>query len=318
MDAFLIMLKNVIVFVLLAVPGYLLVKGGVLTTKESGVISKVLTYVGLPFMILTSTVKVEFTKDFAAEMGLLFLFGVVFTFFMLFATAFLCRGVKDDKKNGMMRFAMIFPNNGFLGIPLATAVFLNTRPAVVTFLVVLNIMNNLMLFSLGITMVSGDKSAIRLKKLLLSPVLIAFVAGVILNISGLAGKVPAVGEYSNYFSSIVTALSMVVLGIKLADVPFAKLFLNGSMYYVSFVRLIAFPVLSVAIMFLLRTFLPVSDEMILGTFIAFVMPTAGLASTFADQYGGDTEGAVAYTLGSTILSVGAIPLLYWLVEWILK
>ncbi|MBQ4121781.1 MAG: hypothetical protein IJD35_07195, partial [Clostridia bacterium] len=272
----------------------------------------------MPFMILTSTLKVEFTKDFAAEMGLLFLFGVVFTFLMLFATAFLCRGVKDDKKNGMMRFAMIFPNNGFLGIPLATAVFLNTRPAVVTFLVVLNIMNNLMLFSLGITMVSGDKSAIRLKKLLLNPVLIAFVAGVILNISGLAGKVPAVGEYSNYFSSIVTALSMVVLGIKLADVPFAKLFLNGSMYYVSFVRLIAFPALSVAIMFLLRTFLPVSDEMILGTFIAFVMPTAGLASTFADQYGGDTEGAVAYTLGSTILSVGVIPLLYWLVEWILK
>ncbi|MBR6768323.1 MAG: AEC family transporter [Clostridia bacterium] len=318
MDAFLIMLKNVIVFVLLAVPGYLLVKGGVMTTKESGVISKVLTYVGLPFMILTSTLKVEFTKEFAAEMGLLFLFGLVFTFLMVFVTAFLSKGVRDEKKKGMMRFAMSFANNGFLGIPLATAVFLNTRPAVVTFLVVLNIMNNLMLFSLGISIVSGDKSAIRLKKLLLNPVLLAFVAGVILNVSGLAAKVPAVGEYSTYFSSIVTALSMVVLGIKLADVPFSKLFLNGNMYYVSFVRLIAFPVLSVALMFLLRTFLPISDDMILGVFIAFVMPTAGLASTFADQYGGDTEGAVVYTLGSTVLSVGVIPLLYWLVEWILK
>lgn len=318
MDAFLIMLKNVIVFVLLAVPGYLLVKGGVMTTKESGVISKVLTYVGLPFMILTSTLKVEFTKEFAAEMGLLFLFGLVFTFLMVFVTAFLSKGVRDEKKKGMMRFAMSFANNGFLGIPLATAVFLNTRPAVVTFLVVLNIMNNLMLFSLGISIVSGDKSAIRLKKLLLNPVLLAFVAGVILNVSGLAAKVPAVGEYSTYFSSIVTALSMVVLGIKLADVPFSKLFLNGNMYYVSFVRLIAFPVLSVALMFLLRTFLPISDDMILGVFIAFVMPTAGLASTFADQYGGDTEGAVVYTLGSTVLSVGVIPLLYWLIVWILK
>ena len=318
MDAFLIMLKNVIVFVLLAVPGYLLVKGRVMTTKESGVISKVLTYVGLPFMILTSTLKVEFTKGFAAEMGLLFLFGVAFTFLMVFVTAFLSKGVRDEKKKGMMRFAMSFANNGFLGIPLATAVFLNTRPEVVAFLVVLNIMNNLMLFTLGVALISGDKSAVRLKKVVLSPVLISFVIGLILNVSGIADKVPAVGEYSAYFSGIVTALSMVVLGIKLADVPFAKLFLSGRMYYISFVRLIAFPVLSVAIMFLLRVFLPISDEMILGVFIAFVMPTAGLASTFADQYDGDTEGAVVYTLGSTILSVGVIPLLYWLVEWILK
>ncbi len=318
MDAFLVMLKNVMIFVLLAVPGYLLVKGKILTTKESGVISKVLTYVGLPFMILTSILKVEFTGDFAIELGAVALIGVAITFLMLFLATLLSKGEKDVKKNGMMRFAMIFANNGFLGIPLATAVFLNTRPEVVAFLVVLNIMNNLMLFTLGVALISGDKSAVRLKKVLLSPVLISFVIGLVLNVSGIAAKLPAVGEYSAYFSGIVTALSMLVLGIKLADVPFAKLFLSGRMYYISLVRLIAFPVLSVAIMFLLRVFLPISDEMILGVFIAFVMPTAGLASTFADQYDGDTEGAVVYTLGSTILSVGVIPLLYWLVEWILK
>ena len=318
MDAFFVMLKNVIIFVLLAVPGYLLVKGKILTTKESGVISKVLTWVGLPFMILTSVLKVEFSGSFALELGAVVLIGVAITFLTLFLATLLCKGEKDSKKNGMMRFGMIFANNGFLGIPLATAVFLNTRPEVVAFLVVLNIMNNLMLFSLGISLVSCDKSNVRLKKLLVNPVLISFVLSMLLNISGVAAKLPAIGEYSSYFSGIVTALSMLVLGIKLADVPFAKLFLSGRMYYISFVRLIAFPVLTVAIMFLLRACLPISDEMILGVFIAFVMPTAGLASTFADQYQGDTEGAVTYTLGSTILSVGVIPLLYWLVEWILK
>ena len=252
------------------------------------------------------------------ELGAVALVGVAFTFLMLVLATLLSKGERDEKKNGMMRFAMIFANNGFLGIPLATAVFLNTRPEVVAFLVVLNIMNNLMLFSLGVSLISGDKSAVRLKKLVLNPVLISFVIGLVLNVSGIAAKLPAVGEYSSYFSGIVTALSMLVLGIKLADVPFAKLFFSGRMYYISFVRLVAFPVLTVAIMFLLRVFLPISDEMILGVFIAFVMPTAGLASTFADQYDGDTEGAVVYTLGSTILSVGVIPLLYWLVEWILK
>lgn len=312
------MLKNVIVFVLLAVPGVLLVKAKIMNTKESGTISKLLTYVGLPFMILTSTLKVTFTKKFAFSMSVVAVFAVLFTLFMLGVSYFLCKGTKDEKKNGMMRFAMIFPNNGFLGIPLATAVFMKTQPAVVTFLVVVNIINNLMLLTLGVALVSCDKSAIRLKKLVINPVLISFAVGVILNISGIAEKVPQVVDYSGYYSGIVTALSMVVLGIKLAEVPFGRLFLNARLYYVSLMRLIVFPVLSVAAIFLLRLVMPISDDMVLGLFIAFLMPTAGLASTFADQYGGDTEGGVSYTLGSTILSLGVIPLLYWAVVELLK
>ena len=52
-------------------------------------------------------------------------------------------------------------------------------------------------------------------------------------------------------------------------------------------------------------------DMVLGVLIAFAMPTAGLASTFSDNFGGDTENAVAFTLGTTVLSIITIPLLYW-------
>ena len=52
--------------------------------------------------------------------------------------------------------------------------------------------------------------------------------------------------------------------------------------------------------------------MIIGVFIAFAMPTAGLASTFSDRYDGDTENAVSFTLGSTLFSIATIPVLYWL------
>ena len=53
-EAFFIMLRNVAVFVLLAVPGFLLVKLGFIKEKESGVLSKLLTYLGMPFLILSS------------------------------------------------------------------------------------------------------------------------------------------------------------------------------------------------------------------------------------------------------------------------
>ena len=54
-----------------------------------------------------------------------------------------------------------------------------------------------------------------------------------------------------------------------------------------------------------------------GVFIAIGTPTAGLASAFSDHYNGDTENAVAFTLGTTILCVATIPLLYWLIDALL-
>ena len=55
MDTLIIMLKNVIIFVLLAIPGYLMVKGKMLGLKESGAMSKLLTTVGMPALILSQS-----------------------------------------------------------------------------------------------------------------------------------------------------------------------------------------------------------------------------------------------------------------------
>ena len=61
---------------------------------------------------------------------------------------------------------MTFSNNGFLGIPLAVAVFGAASP-IMTVLVILNIITNVLMYILGIYLVSGDKSKINLKKALL-------------------------------------------------------------------------------------------------------------------------------------------------------
>ena len=100
--------------------------------------------------------------------------------------------------------------------------------------------------------------------------------------------------------------------MKLGDVKLSALFTSWNVYYVSFLKLVASPVLVVGGLLVLQPFVPtVDDSMILATFIAFAMPTASLSSLFADHYGGDTENAVTFTLGSTVLSVATIPLLYW-------
>ena len=79
LDAFLIMLRNVLLFVVLAIPGYILVKGKVIKETESGVLSKLLTYVGMPFLILSSTLNISFSSEFTAKILIVGLIGIAFT-----------------------------------------------------------------------------------------------------------------------------------------------------------------------------------------------------------------------------------------------
>ena len=59
MDAFFSMLSSVAIFVALAVPGYLLVKTKTLKVEQSLPLSKLLMWVGMPFLILSSTLGLD-------------------------------------------------------------------------------------------------------------------------------------------------------------------------------------------------------------------------------------------------------------------
>jgi predicted permease len=186
--------------------------------------------------------------------------------------------------------------------------------------IILNIVTNVLMYTLGIYLISGDKKAISLKKAFLNPVLISFVVGVVANLLNVKGYVPEVATYSTHFSNLVTPISMTILGMKMGQVDLGKIFVMPKMYYSAFIKLIVVPALIIAIMFAVKGAFGLSiidDNMFLGVFIAFSMPTAGLASALADGCNGDIENSVTYTLGSTILSVLTIPLLYMLLTMML-
>ncbi len=315
MDALIIMLRNVILVVALAIPGYLLVKTGQLKQEQSGALSKLLMYVGMPFLILASTINnLVFNKETLITLLVVAAVGVAFTFVMFFASLPLTGTEKEQKTRGMLRFCAVFSNNGFLGIPLAIAVF-GAGSGVLTVLIILNIITNILMYTLGIYLVSGDKNRMNLKKAFLNPVLIAFVIGIVLNLVNIKAYVPEVSTYATHFSNLVTPISMTILGMKMGAVKITALFTSFKTYYVSALKLIAFPVVIVALLIAARAIFEggvVNTDMILGFFIAFAMPTAGLASTFADGFNGDTKNAVSLTLGTTLLSIVTLPILYWL------
>lgn len=311
METLLIMLKNVLIFVLLAIPGLLMVKGKLLKPQDSGAMSKLLTNIGMPALILSNTLTLELTGEFAVSLLVTAVVSIAFMVFTFWASAWLCRD-KNKKTAGMMRFCAVFINSGFIGIPLASAVFPGNT-ALMAYLTVANIVMNVTLFTLGVYAISGDKGTIQIKKAVLTPVFLAFVVGLVLNLLGI-GKIAELHTFINHLKGIVTPLSMTVLGMKLADVPMKRLFTSGRMYYVSFLRLVLFPVLGVGAMLALKAIpaLSVSNDTVIGFFMGIGMPTAALASALSDQYDGDTDTAAILTLGTTILSIATIPVLYWL------
>lgn len=316
MGEFTIMLRNVLIFVALAVPGYILVKGRLLRPEQSGVLSKLLMYLGLPFMIFSGVVKnLTFDQESLLLLGAVAVIGIGVILGMFFVSAPLVKMEQDKKARGMMRFCAVFANNGFLGIPLAVAVF-GADSLVFTVLIVFNIINNVLMYTLGAYLTTGDKKNISVKKAFLNPVLAAFLLGCVCNLLGVKEYVPELITFSDHFSNIVTPISMTIIGMKLGATSFMALFRSGRLYYISFLRLVLFPVAVTAAMFVLKA-IPVdlpAQSIILAVFVAFSMPTAGLAATFADEFGGDTENAVTFTLGTTVLSVLTIPTLYWLLN----
>ncbi len=223
MDAFIIMIRNVLLFAALAIPGYLLVKCGMLKQEQSGVFSKILMYVGMPFLILKGTVN-NLTLNRETLVQLLFVAGagILYTLVMFLISKPLTAFEKNKKTSGMMRFCAVFSNNGFLGLPLAIAVFGGDSQVFVV-LIILNIISNVLMFTLGSYLTSGDKNSMNIKKAILNPVLIAFLIGIVLNLLKVKDYVPELVTYSDHFNNIVTPISMTILGIKLASVKISTL-----------------------------------------------------------------------------------------------
>lgn len=315
MDAFISMLTNVIIFVALALPGYILVKTKLLKAEQSIALSKLLMWVGMPFLVLSSVVRLEFSKTLIKGMATVLIVSAACVAGIFFLSALLTKKEEDKKKQGVMRFAMIFSNNGFLGLPLAAAV-LGETSAAYFYLVILNVLTNLLMYTVGIYLISGDKSKMSFKKAILNPVLISFVLGILLNFLNVEKHLPQVMTFSDHFKNIVTPISMTILGMKMGSIKFTSLFTSKKAYFISAIKLLVAPVIFVTAVCLADLAVGVGSAMAYAVLISFGTPVAGLSSTFADAYDGDIEGASTYTLSSTMFSIATLPVLYWLLSLI--
>lgn len=318
MSDYIVMLKHIAVYIALTLPGFILVKTHIVKTERTGVLSKLLLYVAVPCLIGSSIVKyVPFDPEHIPLIATSALVGLIFSLIVYFVSKPLTRFEKGTKE-GMLRFCMCF--GSLLSIPLTVAIY-GTSTVTMVVTVVCSV-KSMMLFPLGIALIRDDKREINVKHFFYNPVFIGIVMGVILNLIHIQNFFPELVIYPTVLGGLVTPISMLVLGMKLAEIDVGHLLKQPRVYYVSLMRIVVFPILLSAILIGL-SFIPalnglITKELIIGTFIVFSAPTAGFSSTFAARFNGDLKSSNDYPITTAYFSLITLPILYAVLTTILN
>lgn len=292
-------LSEMLVILFAIVAGIAAKRLGYLGGDTDQKLSKLLLNITMPAMIVASVI----TGDELPEVSVILSVLVVGAVFYVLAFAFalvvphFLPGTAAQK--GVWRFALAFPNVGFIGYPVAVALF---GEGALFYAVILVLPFNLLAYSLGPLMLAG---AARFRwQQLLSPCIVASVLGLVLALARL--RPPAlVGEMLDFVGDITVPLSLLVVGSFLADIPAGKVFHSAKLWLLSALRLLVMPVVLCLILRAMHV-----EDLVLGIAVTqMAMPVAVNGTLLSMEYGGDTACMAQITFLTTLGSILTIPII---------
>ena len=317
-------LISVFALVLLAIPGYILGKTKMLPKNASETISVFVLYVAQTLLVVMSFQEKEYSPELGLNMLYVALIAVAIhtVMFIILRIAFIKHGEEDKIK--VVKFASVFSNCGFMGFPFLQSLF-RTEPSILNetliYGAVIISVFNLLTWTVGVVIMTGDRKQISAKRIFLNPVIIGVIVGFssfivlkkpVLNFfeEGTAGYLIAdkIVYVLNLLKETVTPLSMTVIGIRLANVNLKQLFLDKYAYLSTALKLLVMPALCIVAV----AFLPISVYVKYTVFFLLSMPSATNTAMFAVRFKKDGDFASVCVLLSTLLCVATVPLTYML------
>ncbi len=230
---------------------------------------------------------------------------------ILFARLF-SRG--GDRSRPVLRLAMVFSNAGFMGIPLEQAIL---GAEGVFYGIVYVVVFNFFMWSWGLyemrgkVPLSNSNSKLELKErwrslrpMVVNPGTVGIAIGLPLFFASLS--LPAILKTPiSLLAGLNTPLAMLVIGFYLAGADFRRVVRMPSAYLAAAVRLVAYPLAMVALLFPLRAHFP--REMMLALVTAASAPVAAMVSMFASKFERDVDLSVGLVSGTTLLSILTMP-----------
>jgi len=299
MDLAYIAFQQILIMVMIMAIGLTCAKVGLIDDSANKRFSSLLLVLVNPLVILLA-----YQRPFEPEL----LRGLLLSIFLgLVAFGIACAVVHVVYRNrggrdlALERFAAIYPNSGFLGIPLiygifgAEGVFYLTGYLTVFFS---------FFWTHGMMTMSGKRDFSTIKKAMASPPLLAIFLGFMLFV--LQIEIPQIIHTPlALIGSLNTPLAMLVAGASIYGASVAKILRDKRVYGLVAMRLLILPTLTILV---LAPFdIPPMIRSI--TVIISACPIAINLILFAHKYDRDHVYASQAFVAATILSMGTIPLL---------
>ena len=305
MEFSLIILRQTILMSLFMLIGYLLYRGKKIDAQGSKSIAALLVWAVIPANVVKSCL-LPYSSERMAQMAQCFYLAAAVLMIAMVISRICFR------KDPVAQFAASFSNAGFIGIPLVQA---SLGDGAVFFLIGIIILLNLLQWTYGAKLLKGESEKLRIKSILLNPVTISAVAGVGLFALRLGDRFPPLlTSLVSGVAALNTPLAMIVLGVYLAQTELGHLFTSGRLYFLSAVRLLLIPAVTIPVILLL----PGTHDMKMTLMIAAAAPVDANVAVYSQLYNRNYMYACETVTQSTLLSILTLPLMCALAGMVLR
>ena len=267
-------------------------------------LSKLVIDITCPALILSSAMG----GDLPDRRYILPLLGIsIFTYLVLTGLALLLSRfvARREEDKGIVGFAMIFGNVGFMGYPVVASIYGHQT---VFYAAVLNVVNTFAVFTIGTTMVTGGEGTTQErfnKKVLYStPMLSAYLSMLVVAL-GIDNIPEFVSQPLTMIGNITVPAALLIIGSSMSHLPLRALLGNATVYITTLLRLVLLPI---GMFFLCRALGFDAFSTSINT-VVIAMPVATYGTILCLRYGRDTTLMAEVTFITTLLSMVTIPLL---------
>ena len=298
---YLLLYKIAQLFVVMMI-GFALVKFRVVKPKHSVALSRLALYMLMPSSILNAF-NVEMTSEIMVGLTLAFAVGLILHLLFLgldFVFARVGHGTAVE------RASIMYSNSINIIIPIVGFV-LGDEWIIYS----LGYMSVQLFFtwSHGVGLFDHSKG-INLKKIFLNPNIIAILVG--LYLVTMRVRLPEfVTDITSSFGGVLGYIGMLIAGMRAAGLDFKKMAKYPRLYITTAMRVIACPILSLAVLLLIRLIvkIPNTTEILLVSFLATMTPSAATVMQLAQIHDTEIEYSVAINIMTTLVACITMPLL---------
>jgi len=307
-----------VVLAAFALSGFILRKTGLVKADSLAALSNILLYLCQPML----SVKAFAVNPIAPSEKLIlnFLYVALFSLAAILAAFAVSKLIfsfmkapEERRKRDILVFIGTFSNCTFIGLPFVE-MFTDGNTEAMMYVIVFGVVFNILLWTLGAYLITQDRSQISLKRAFLNPCSIGSLVGFILfavpqiNIFDMP-KVSELQQIVTFTGNMTAPLSMLIVGVRLAELSLKELFKDAKIYLAAAVRLIvSFGITYLIILpFKLTGVFASSPYVLLTPVIAMSMPPAASIVAFAEKFDGEKRFTAAAFCTPTILSAVTLP-----------